>query len=48
MAIKKVKENQEEVNLNGTHQLLLYADVNLLGLVENRVRRRNWDRLKTK
>jgi hypothetical protein len=30
-AIRKVQENQVELKLNGTHQLLAYADVNLLG-----------------
>jgi hypothetical protein len=31
-AIRKVQENQMELKLNGTHQLLSYAyDVNLLG-----------------
>jgi hypothetical protein len=30
-AIKKVQENRVELKLNGTHQLLAYADVNLLG-----------------
>jgi uncharacterized protein YoxC len=31
-AIKKIQENQVELTLNGTHQLLVYADdVNLLG-----------------
>jgi hypothetical protein len=30
-AIRKVQENQVRLKLNGTHQLLAYADVNLLG-----------------
>jgi hypothetical protein len=30
-AIKKVQENQVGLKLNGTHQLLAYADVHLLG-----------------
>jgi hypothetical protein len=30
-AIKKAQENQVGLKLNGTHQLLAYTDVNLLG-----------------
>jgi hypothetical protein len=30
-AIRKVREKQVGLKLNGTHQLLIYADVNLLG-----------------
>jgi hypothetical protein len=31
-AVKKVQQNQEGMELNGTHQLVVYADnINLLG-----------------
>jgi hypothetical protein len=30
-AIKKVQANQERLKLDGAHQLLVYADVDLLG-----------------
>jgi hypothetical protein len=30
-AIRKVQENQVGLKLNGTHQLVVYADVTLLG-----------------
>jgi hypothetical protein len=41
-AIRKVQENQVELKLNRTHQLLVYADdVNLLGYNLNNVKKKH-------
>jgi hypothetical protein len=43
-AIRKVKENQVGLKLNGTYQLLVYADdVNLLG--DNKAIKKNMESL---
>jgi hypothetical protein len=39
-AIRKVQENQVGLKLNGTHQLLAYADdVNLLGDIKDTIKK---------
>jgi hypothetical protein len=39
-AIRKVQENQVGLKLNGTHQLLAYADnVNLLGAYKDTIKK---------
>jgi len=38
-AIRKVQVNQDGLKLNGTHQLLVYADdVNILGRIVHRIK----------
>jgi hypothetical protein len=37
-AIRKVQKNQVGLELNGTHQLVLYTDINILGEDINTVR----------
>jgi hypothetical protein len=39
-AIRNVEENQTELKLNGTHQLLAFAeDVNLLGVIIDTIKK---------
>jgi hypothetical protein len=37
-AIRKVKENQVSLELTGTHHILVYADINLLGNSVNTIK----------
>jgi len=38
-AIRRVQVNQDDLKLNGTHQLLLYADINIWGRSKHTVKK---------